>query len=84
MNHYTAKHGWDDPHAVTLRDILINARKLIAEQEFSVRDAVYESAVNGESDSAAMLTLQRCGLRFGVIAKDEVLGVFDNAIATTR
>lgn len=81
MNTWSQEKGWDDPHAVSLRDILSNARKLIADQDYSVRDAVYASAVNGESDSATMLALQREGLQFGVGPKDSVLRVFDAALA---
>ena len=80
MNYWTPKFGWNDPHSVTLHDILTNARKLIADEDYSVRDAIYASAVNGESDSAAMLVLERAGLRYGVGPKEEALAVFDKAI----
>jgi len=63
------------------RQILIDARRLIAEQDYSVRDAVYESAVNGESDSAAISLLYESGnLRRGVMSKQEVLEVFDHLV----
>lgn len=67
-----------------LRRILQNARTLIADKDYSVRDAVYESAVNGESDAAAIGLLYRPGnllLPSGVMSKEEVLEVFDRLIA---
>lgn len=64
-----------------LRQILQKARNLIAEEDYSVRDAVYESAVNGASDSAAIQVLYREGnLHRGVMSKEEVLAVFDRLI----
>lgn len=72
----------ESPEPNTLREILVQARALV-EDDYSVRDAVYESAVNGESDSAAILALQRAGLRseFSVMPKIQVLAIFDKAIA---
>lgn len=64
-----------------LKEILRNARKLIAEQDYSVRDAVYGSAVNGESEAAAITLLHEEGLFRGpVMAKQDVLDVFDRLI----
>lgn len=82
MNAWTAKHGWNDPHAVTLRDIFVNARKLIAEEDYSVRDAIYASSVNGESDGIAVkIIFNDRGCNSPVMRKEEVLRIFDKAIA---
>jgi hypothetical protein len=64
-----------------LRQVLREARTLIAEQDYSVQDAVYESAPNGEADSAAILVLYEKGnLHRGAMQKDQVLKVFDRLI----
>jgi hypothetical protein len=71
---------WSDPHEVKMSDILINARKLIAEQDYSVRDALYTSAVNGESDSAAVKIIFHNRNYEPVMPKEKVLAIFDQAI----
>lgn len=71
-------------NARTLRDILIKARELVAEQQYSVRDAIYACAVNGESDSAAMKALQDAGLKIPIMSVDETLEVFDRAIESEQ
>jgi len=75
------RNYWTDPHEVTMRDILTNARRLIAEDDYSVRDAIYTSAVNGESDSAAVKIIfneYRCNSP--VMPKGDVLAVFDKVL----
>ena len=63
-----------------LREILIMARALVEKDHYSVRDAIYASAVNGESDSIAMKVLYDAGMRPGVMTINEALAVFDRVI----
>src|SRR5687768_11489331 len=72
---------YPDPNTQDLRSVLREARALIAYRDFSVRDAVYESAPNGAADSAAISLLYAEGnLRRDVMAKQDVLEVFDRLI----
>jgi hypothetical protein len=76
------RNYWVDPHDVTLRDILVNARRLIASEDYSVRDAIYDSAVNGESDAAAIkIIFNDHGCNNPVMPKEKVLEIFDDAIS---
>jgi hypothetical protein len=64
-----------------MKRILERARKLIEEQDYSVRDALYAASPNGEAEAAAVkLVFADDNLSSGVGLKDSALIVFDRLI----